>query len=31
MLGILGAALALPLVAYASMGWYARYVADDYC
>ena len=29
--GILGIALALPLLAYASVGWYARYVADDYC
>jgi hypothetical protein len=27
----LGAALALPLLAHASVGWYARYVADDYC
>jgi hypothetical protein len=24
-------AFALPLLAYASVGWYARYVADDYC
>ena len=27
----LGLALAVPLVLYASVGWYARYTADDYC
>src|ERR1043166_3430052 len=28
---VVGAALALPLVGYASIGSFARYTADDYC